>query len=304
MPDVRERGAAVERNVDICVISRAAKVKRIVETLEIVRGLLNSNPQLKVTLIVPDHRHFSEGERTYQLRDIDRRFFDLPLRMFSGQELKNLSFICTSEESFGRFPLSTGLMVDLLRRSKLMLLTSHLEGTPRVIAEALMTGTPCVLSKELRTGIRSHLNPQNTLFVDDDIGTAVGQIAEALANLDRFHVDVEEMHRMYCETEHIGPLRERLSRLLTDAGSAVDGEWFLDELHLRLACHGQKHNSQFMHNETLFFDWLDKVQRFSPYDEDRVLGVEPLDDTPPFSPSRLARKAAGRIYRRFFFKPS
>jgi glycosyltransferase involved in cell wall biosynthesis len=304
MPHIPQPETPSRRSVDICVISRAGRVKRIFETLQILRGLFDKNPDLTATLIVPDHRHFSEGESTYKQRDLDRRFFDLPLQMFSSKQLKNLSFICSSEESFGRFPLSNDLMTGLLRQSKLMLLTSKLEGTPRVIAEALMTGTPCALSQSMRTGIRAQLDDKNTLFVSDDIDTAVGQIRDALAHYERFAVDVDAAHRAFGEVHHLPQLREQLSRLIVERGGTVEGDWFLDELHLRLACHGQKHNSQFMHNEALFFDWFDRSQRFSPYDEDRVLGTRPIDDEPPFSATRLARDAAGWIYRRVFVNQS
>lgn len=300
MPDLPVPTRAPERSVDICVISRAGKVKRVVETLHIMRGLFDLKPEFKATIIVPDHRHFSEGERTYRLRDIDRRFFELPLQLFSSRELGNISFLCSPEESFGRFPLSNDLMTELLRRSKLMVLTSHLEGTPRVIAEALLTGTPCVLSKSLRTGIRSHLNPQNSLFIDDDIPTAVQQVHDALSHYDRFVVNLDEVRQTFCEAAHLAPLRGQLSTLIAEGGSAIEGEWYLDELHLRLPCHGQRHNSQFMNNENLFFDWLEKVQRLDPYSEDQVLGRRPLHDPAPFSPAKVARAAVDRLVQRIF----
>lgn len=307
MPDVPPPAMATPRTIDICVISRAAKIKRIVETLQILRGLFDVHPGLTATLIVPDHRHYSEGERSYEVRGIDRRFFELPLQLFSARQLKNLSFLSSSEESFGRFPLSNDLMIDLLRRSKLMLLTSHNEGTPRVIAEALQCGTPCVLSKSLHTGIRAQLDERNSLFIDDDIPTAVRQIHDALTHPERFAVDLQAVRQAFSASEHVARLREQLSALIVKGGAAVDGEWFLDDLHLRLAGHLQKHNAQFMNNERLFFDWLDKVQRVDPYDEDAVLGSAPLNDESPFSPVRAAKKAARRIaqrlYQRLVVKP-
>jgi hypothetical protein len=181
-----------------------------------------------------------------------------------------------------------------------MLLTSHNEGTPRVIAEALQCGTPCVLSKSLRTGIRAHLNERNSLFVDDDIPTAVRQIHDALAHPERFAVDLQAVRQAFSATEHVARLREQLSALIVKSGAAVDGEWFLDDLHLRLAGHLQKHNAQFMNNERLFFEWLDKVQRVDPYDEDAVLGSAPLNDESPFSPVRSAKKAGERLYQRLY----
>src|SRR5262249_41115367 len=106
MPDVPAEPSAMARNVDICVISKPSTIKRIHETLLLLRGLMDAMPELTATLVVPDPRDIALGNGCYQKQDIDRRFYDLPTRMFSARELTRLSFLCTSTDAFGRFPLA------------------------------------------------------------------------------------------------------------------------------------------------------------------------------------------------------
>jgi len=64
---------------------------------------------------------------------------------------------------------------------------------------------------------------------------------------------------------------------------------FLDDLHLRLAGHGQKYNLQFMNRPKLFFRWFDCVSQasegasgqYDPYDEDRIFADGELNDDQP-----------------------
>jgi len=299
MPPVPPAPAGMQRNVDICVISRPSSLKRIHETLLLVRGLMDARPGFTATIIAADPRHIELGVRCYQRQGIDRRFFELPRRLFTSTELKRLSFLCSSSDAFGQFPLTVPLMNDILHRSRFLLLTSHQEGTPRVIVEALQAGTPCILSAKLSCGIRSFLDSHSTLFIPDDIPQAVSEIHKALAGYDRFIVDTAKAHDLFGATRHVPILRSWLEDKIRTAGKSSEGRWFLDDLHLRLACHGEKHNSQFMNRDEFFFDWLDKIDSvsgsarpdFDPYDEDLILGTEPIVDEAP----SLFRQTIGRI---------
>jgi hypothetical protein len=288
MPDIPPRPQTIERNVDILVISRASTIKRIHETLLILRGLMDAVRDFRATVIVPDMRQFELGEDCYQIQGIDRRFFEMPRRLFSSQELKRLSFIASSQQSFGWFPLSDSVLIDMLHRSKFVLLTSHQEGTPRVLAEALLADVPCIVSNKLESGISGHLDEHNSLKIDDCIATAVAQIESGLRDYDRFSIDRQAVREAFSSNLHTPRLLSTLSDRIAALDKPVVGRWFLEDLHLRLAGHGRKYAFQFMKQEQAFLNWLAKNDLphegpdsdFDPYDEDYVVGVDDIEDGP------------------------
>lgn len=161
-----------------------------------------------------------------------------------------------------------------------MLLTSHSEGVPRVVAESLLVATPCIVSKSLRSGIQHYLTADNSIHIEDDLSIGASQILDGLNNYHQYRIDSGRMRALFCETTFRPQLREYLSKLIDSSGYPVEGKWYLNDLHLRLACHGQKHNYQFLNNETLFFDWMRKIGSLGACepDEDILFGSEPLLD--------------------------
>jgi hypothetical protein len=256
---------------DLVIVTRASTIKRPAETLAVLRALLDLDPAVTAAIIAPDHRALTSS-KSPERQGLSPEFYDAR-NLFSASELPNISFIVSSVEAFGTFPLGNTLLEELIGRARFVFLYSHAEGTPRTIAEAHLLGTPCILSCNLRSGINSQLTDKNTLFVDDDPKTAAAQIHDALRDYERFTVDVEAARRAFGERAHLDQLRERLGGLVSAAGAPVEGDWYLRDLHLRLACHGQKYNSQLMDGDAgRFFRWLEAVERHDPYDEDGVLG--------------------------------
>ncbi|HMH64796.1 MAG TPA: hypothetical protein VK515_04380 [Rhizomicrobium sp.] len=288
MPRPAPRPAGMGRNVDICVISRPNTLKRLYESLKIIKGLMQVRPGLTATIIAGDPRRVELGSRTYEKQGIDRRFYQFAQQHFSARELTQISFLCSSEQAFGKFPLARELVNDIIMRSRFMMLNSHQEGTPRVIAEAFLAETPCILSRHLASGIRAQTTAANSVFIEDDTAVAVAEISDALDHYDRYQIDLAAMRDLFCEDTHIPELREWLSRKIAAKGSPVEGRWFLNDLHMRLACHGQKLNLQIMNREALFFRWFGQVDggpgrvpgAYDPYDEDAVFGGYDPDDTP------------------------
>ncbi|WP_281742914.1 hypothetical protein [Polynucleobacter yangtzensis] len=267
---------------DICVISRASSIKRIEETLLLLRALLDRRPETKIVCIVPDSRHLHLGNKSYAKQSIDKSYFELPRNLFSARELKNISFISSSQDAFGNFPLADSLVADILIKSKFMMLTSHSEGVPRVIAETLLLGTPCIVSENLSSGLNESLNKENSLkIVDDPLGAAL-QLNLALENYEKFSVNRHQAMSLFSEAEHLNAFKKFLSDKLIAMGSKDQGNWYLEDLHLRLACHGQKQQSQFFYNEKIFFKWLERASALQGTyaDEDFLTNLDGLKDSP------------------------
>ncbi|MEK6927128.1 MAG: glycosyltransferase [Nanoarchaeota archaeon] len=255
-----------EKYYDICVVSRPSKIKRITETILTLKRLMTLRPQTTAIFIVPDARDITRGEKTYEKDRIDRNYFELFMQIFSSKELKQISFISSSNKSFGMFPISHKLVTDIMRQSRFMMLISHREGVPRVLVESLLVGTPCILSRNLRCGLMDIIDNNNTLFLEDSVETDAISIAEALENMNRFHVNTASLER-FLAVNNISYLKNWLSNSIKQLGYPVEGEWYLENLLMRLAGHGVKHNFQFGNNVEPFFHWLKSVEK-EPYNED------------------------------------
>lgn len=288
----------IKKSWDICIVSRPSEIKRITETLLIIRQMFVHKEDLRVIFVVPDPRDQSLGEKAYRKQGIDRNYFELPRAIFSCKQLRQISFISSSQRAFGTFPISDDLIAEIIGRSKFLLLSSHKEGVPRVIAEAFTLGTPCIVSNRLVSGLDKHISTENTVFIDDDIDVAAQQIVDALAQYTRFKIDTTAMQRLFCDTYHVPQLREFLSEKILATGAQVDGAWYLDELDFRLACHGRKHNMQFMNDDRLFFDWIAKIEQCTDAepDEDYLFGSAPLVDRKRINVTEIREYLKKRVW--------
>lgn len=285
-------GGPRDRAWDLCVVSRPSWIKRAEESLLIMKHLLRLRPNARFVVIAHDPRDFSLGKRLYRRQDIDRAFFDLPRRVFAAIELRQISFIASSTLAFGNFPLSASLVSEIIARSGFVLLTSHREGTPRVLAEALLAGTPCIVSQRLESGLNGFLNERNSLAISDEPEEAGVQIAEVLDDEGRFAIDRSQTRKRFSASANADRLKNCLAELIERVDRPVDGAWYLEDLHLRLAGHGQKYNCQLMSDDgAAYFQWLERVQHSDPYDEDAIMGGLGLVD----SYRRVRRPLRARI---------
>ena len=76
---------------DICLISRNSTIKRIHDSLEIIRLLIKANSKLKVVLIVPDNRKMFDSHHSS-----DYEYFDLPKKIFYWLNCDNTTTEITS----------------------------------------------------------------------------------------------------------------------------------------------------------------------------------------------------------------
>jgi glycosyltransferase involved in cell wall biosynthesis len=302
MPSSLAASYSRSRIWDLCLISRASSIKRIDDSIEIIRVLVDKNPSLRVVSIVPDNRRLGEP-----LDIDDNKYFDLPKKIFSSAQLKNITFLSSSTEVFGQYPLSDEFMREIILQSKFVMLNSHSEGTPRSLAEALLLGTPVIISENLKSGINNVFNDKNSLKVSDNISVATEQILRSLSNYDKFSVDRQKSRELFSESEHILNLKEFVTQLYPEVNNS-DGMWHLNDLHLRLACHGQKRNLQFMNRSEIFFEWFDRVEEISklnteidedyfngPDFKDHLSTIESLNRTLILGSSKILRTLRIRL---------
>jgi len=266
---------------DMCVITRAADVKNIKTSIQIVKQMLNLRPQFQCVMVVPDSRVIIK--RKIKSNSSETFYFQNLKKMFTSKELKNISFISSSIDSFGKFPLSGSFVSNIIKDSKFLMLNSHSEGTPRVLAEALLLGTPCIISENLSSGINHFMNSRNSIVISDEPKIAASQIDAALEKYtELYEVDRNDAQTHFSESYNVEKFKASLSEMLKDKGYQINGRWFLESLHLGLACHGEKVNYQFFNNDKLFFDWISKIKIMntngSEHDEDFLYGqVQPVD---------------------------
>lgn len=285
------------RRWDLCVVSRASAIKRIEETLHLVRLVMDRRPGLRVNFIVPDSREMGRGRKTYSA-DVVRAYFEGPKALFSAAELRQISFISPSVEAFGRLPVAHDVVASIVGQSKFLLMWSHSEGTPRAMGEALLTGTPCITSARLRSGLAGLLASQPGVVLDDvDPARDADRIAQAIEEHGDYHVALASAREAFSDARNRPRLVERLREVIEELGHQVNGEWFLEDLPLRLCGHGRKWDLQFINSPALFFRWFERVESVDPYDEDRICGTGGAVDRRPFEEVLRFLEAANRRFR-------
>ena len=267
---------------DICIVSRPSKIKRIEETLYTIKELFKLKKDLKVIFIVPDPRIQSQGSRTYKL-GIDEKFFKLPKLIFSCTELKNITFLSSSQESFGNFPIPHSFIQEIISRSKFIFINSYLEGGPRVLAEAFSLNVPCIVSNKLQSGLRSFFNEKNIIEIDDSPKVAANQILRGLNNYKFFDFKYLNLENIFNEEVNQRKLKELLEEkfLILKNNNSI---WYLNDLLFRLPCHGYKNDMQFFYNENLFFEWIKGINNLNKeFSEDILFSEITSKDKKKFS---------------------
>lgn len=290
-----------QKKWDICIVSRPSPIKRMTESLKIVKNVLLLRKDTKVIFIVPDPRNLELGNKLYRDDSVDKNFFELPLKIFTPKELKNISFLCSSTRSFGFFPVSEELISSLIGESKFVMLTSHYEGTPRVLGESLLNGTPCIVSKKLHSGVNNYLNKSNCVFLEDDHEVAAKQIIQALASYYRFKISIKKTQQIFGARKNTKKLQYFLKSILESEGYTVDGDWCLEDLQFRLPGHGRKFNYQFMDDDLALINWLKAARNVDPLDEEIFYSLSKSKNTNRFRGQSIRSRfisAVGSIYLR------
>jgi hypothetical protein len=222
---------------DIIIVSRASKIKRLFESLLIIKKLFQLKPDLSVIVCVPDER-INKNKLQYKKLNLDDRFFNETKNVFSANELSKISFISSSRDSFGNFPLSDNFLNLILSQSRMLMLTSIKEGAPRAITQALVNNTVVALANDMQHDLKSFLNSANCIEIPmNDFHKSASLINDALSTLGDFDVTASKKNFLSINSSKL--LINSINSI-TDLNLIFDNSWNLDSLDKNLAMHGEK----------------------------------------------------------------
>ena len=232
---------------DLVVVSRISKAKRFNLTTEILKILLKTNPELRVCIIATYSRSNS-SESSYVVN--------------AALNLKELlafhvSVSAVDTDLFGLFPLTNESILSTLARSRGLLITSELEGGPRVLAEAASLGVPIYICNDIKSNLEKYFEFLNMKKISPKPEMAACELTAFMKE----NLQVKHPIELFNEQKNISIFKNMLTALINDLGYGIDGEWKLNDLSLRLAGHSRKRNLQIMYNEKLFVDWCNWLEQ-------------------------------------------
>ena len=254
-----------QKKYDIISITRFSSIKKTELLFLIFKELLKYNPKLKIILISPIPKKNNKIFLDEEINELNN-VRNIVKKQMTPDQLKQISFICTPQDYFGRRPLSDSLMYDLISMSKNLIMTSHMEGVPRAIAEPLNLKTNIIVSNKLFCGTTIFQNKNNSFVYKDDLNLNKSDNALNIANqindyLKKPYVYEDKIdNKIFLESENIPKLKLFLNEICKQKGVNLNDEhWCLDKLSKRLASHGDSMNLTFFNNEKAFFNWFKKI---------------------------------------------
>tara|TARA_R110000765_G_scaffold381683_1_gene472921 strand:- start:1269 stop:2318 length:1050 start_codon:yes stop_codon:yes gene_type:complete len=226
---VFKKDSEVKKYWDIINISRAANIKRLDGFFREIKKIYNKGYKYKVLLISPK-RHEDTPEDHFM--DIEDVYYD----MFSKEERQwfTLMRLAQNLEFKG---LSKTQLSYFYQSSKCATLFSDCEGSPGVVAEALLTEIPVVMyAGQLGSG-RDLLTGENSVTWQD-YNNAHECLIQAVENHDKFVFDTETLANAYREDKGLEHLKLYFEKLYSLHGEEFDGELInTDDLVSRLPSH-------------------------------------------------------------------
>ena len=245
---------------EICVISRDAEIKRIDYTVKLIKKLVQKKKDIRILVIIPDSRPFYKKLFISSL--FKKSYFHLIKKLLKNEERKKIDFISSDTSIFGNFPLTEETIHRFLSQSKFLMLNSKKEGINRSIIEAFSYGAKVIVNSDLESEIVDlFLNEKNTIFINDDIETSSNKIIESINKFSIPYENREHFKKFFSDISSKERLKKYLEELLISKSHKVNGNWFLENLNLRLCGHGNFNNFQFFYNKNIFFDWFDKAAK-------------------------------------------
>ncbi len=226
---VFKKDPEVKKYWDIINISRAANVKKLDIFFREIKKIYGKGYKYKVLLVSPK-RHEDTPEDHFM--DIEDAYY----RMFSKEE-RQLFTLMRLAQNLEFKGLSKTQLSYFYQSSKCATLFSDCEGSPGVVAEALLTEIPVVMyAGQLGSG-KDFLTDGNSV-VWQDYNNANECLIRAVENHDKFSFDTESLANGYREDRGLEQLKIYFDKLYSLHGQEFDGELInTDDLVSRLPSH-------------------------------------------------------------------
>jgi len=254
-----------KKKYDLISITRFTTLKKIQLNIRIYKELLKIKPKLKiifVSTIPQNQKKFFPDESSKTLEE----FKKILKNEMTPIQLKQIEFICSPQSYFYRLPLSDDFIYDLISLSKNLLLTSHMEGVPRVIVEALNLKTNVIVSNKLFCGTTVYQNDANSFSYEENEKLDDKLKAEDIAKqindyLEKGYIFENKIdNKLFMAKENIPKLKLFFKKIFNQNNIPLDDEnWCLENLTKRLACHGDTYSLAILNNEEAFFNWFNKI---------------------------------------------
>lgn len=254
-----------KKKYDLISITRFTTLKKIQLNIRIYKELLKIKPKLKIIFVstIPQNQNkFFPDESSKTLEE----FKKILKNEMTPIQLKQIEFICSPQSYFYRLPLSDDFIYDLISLSKNLLLTSHMEGVPRVIVEALNLKTNVIVSNKLFCGTTVYQNDANSLSYEENEKLDDKLKAEDIAKqindyLEKGYIFENKIdNKLFMAKENIPKLKLFFKKIFNQNNIPLDDEnWCLENLTKRLACHGDTYSLAILNNEEAFFNWFNKI---------------------------------------------
>ena len=245
---------------DILIVSRIASIKRFELSVSIIEELVTLKPEIKINIFAT-YNSLDKKEYNY-VKNIASRLRKL---------LKaNISLNLIDTGLFGMFPISNDDVLETIAKSKSVFISSQLEGGPRVLGEAAALNVPIFVCSD----IKSNLNPFFDRINIKKINVKPKKAAKDIINYFDKKTKLKLNNYIFNSSQNKSNFKKDLISLLKEKNYKIQGNWYLDNLNMRLPGHSRRGNLQILYDYTLFLDWCDWINFFDPKIIDDKLQLE------------------------------
>ena len=245
---------------DILIVSRISIIKRFDLSLSIIEELINLKPEIKINIFAT-YSSFDKKEYDY-VKSLSSRLREL---------LKaNISLNLIDTGLFGMFPISNDDIIEFIAKSKSVLISSQLEGGPRVLGEAASLNVPIFVCSDIKSNLNPFFNQINITKIDIKPKIAAKEILRYFDKNNK----LKSHSNIFNSNQSESNFKKDLISLLKKNNHKTDGNWHLYNLNMRLPGHSRRRNLQILYDQSLFLDWCDWIDVFEPKVIDEKLHLE------------------------------